>query len=69
MGFFRCNENRLAKVLCDVQKTYVLPPREYDYNIKHLYHNKKGVPFYGMGLDERADYCPYYRVGCILTDT
>ncbi|KAK6017788.1 hypothetical protein OSTOST_16685 [Ostertagia ostertagi] len=58
----RCSTSRRAKVRCNLVQDSKILPQEYNYNVKNMYHDKKGQNVVGYGAVEVADYCPYYRV-------
>ncbi|KAK5974675.1 hypothetical protein GCK32_006605, partial [Trichostrongylus colubriformis] len=58
----RCSTSRKEKVRCNMLTDSRSLPREYNYNIKNLYHDKKGRSIIGYGSVELADFCPYYRI-------
>ncbi|XGW06195.1 hypothetical protein V3C99_016481 [Haemonchus contortus] len=61
---YRCAAKRLEKLQCNLVPASKIPFKnitpEYDYNIKNLYHDRKGQSVVGFGEVETADFCPYY---------
>ncbi|KAK5983805.1 Leishmanolysin, partial [Trichostrongylus colubriformis] len=58
----RCSTSRKAKVRCNMLADSGSIPREYNYNIKNLYRDKKGRSIIGYGSVTLADFCPYYKI-------
>ncbi|XGW06157.1 hypothetical protein V3C99_016462 [Haemonchus contortus] len=69
---YRCTAKRLEKLQCNLVTTGKIPskdiPPEYDYNIKNLYHDKKGQSVVGFGAVDTADFCPYYMSTALLAN-
>ncbi|CAJ0588886.1 unnamed protein product [Cylicocyclus nassatus] len=59
----RCSEDRKSKVICNlVSPKFARIAIDYNYNVPSLYTDMNGGEIVGLGQEELADYCPYYRV-------
>nr|CDJ81500.1 Peptidase M8 domain containing protein [Haemonchus contortus] len=63
-GGDRCAAKRFEKLQCNLVPASEISFKnitpEYDYNIKNLYHDRKGQSVVGFGKVKIADFCPYY---------
>uniref|UniRef100_A0A7I4YXD3 Leishmanolysin-like peptidase n=1 Tax=Haemonchus contortus TaxID=6289 RepID=A0A7I4YXD3_HAECO len=63
-GGDRCAAKRFEKLQCNLVTASKISFKnitpEYDYNIKNLYHDRKGQSVVGFGKVKIADFCPYY---------